>query len=167
MSAGESGTSEVLAQLQAEHEAAVALLQALQAEREALREGSPERLDTAVADKTECLRSVERAGQALSRTVGSLGHDPARQPMRNWLADLEWSGQGLVARFDAMKSELERCDELNRRNGAVIEVSQQHVAAALGALDGTTGTTTRLYDASGTARAETAQPGSGGSIGTA
>ena len=115
---------------------AEAMLSTLGRENEALRDGDPERLNAAGADKAQLVDALESLEQerrslteAIEANLASVASDP--KGSAGWQTLLE-----LIA----------ACKEQNQRNGALLKARSEQVRTALKLLRGSE---PELYDSSG------------------
>ena len=107
----------------------------LDEELAALRAQEPEQLEAVAASKltlVEELNSLEARRQAIAvhAGFGSTGHDMAE--LLSWCSD----DSALTDAWQALLGILERCDQGNRRNGAIACVRREQVRGAMALLSG-------------------------------
>ena len=137
----ESSIGEQIAALQG-------LNDALDAELEALRAASADRLDAATTAKSGWLERVESGGSALLECAARHGHD-GRERLDTWLERADPCAAQPRAMLARLQSTTRDCIERNQRNGAVIEGANRQVSDALSVLHDGGGRTGSTYDAAG------------------
>jgi len=116
--------------LRGQRDCATQLLQILDSERVALDDGDLAGMDTAAADKTAALASME---QLKSREDQLLAETPFRgseSPVEQALAWCDESGALRAAREDVAELMVE-CDRSNRRNGLLVQQRLNYVRRAI------------------------------------
>lgn len=124
------------------------LLETLESERSALESGDAERLDAVTAQKSSLLRKLDQLGRDQMHLLGELSFDEDGPGLEQALA---WCDPGA-----ALKSEqqevgrcLQRCRDLNERNGITVQYRLGYVRRALDVLNGQPAGSSDVYGADG------------------
>lgn len=114
--------------------AANALLQALQAETDALGR-DPEALEQAAARKQELVTNMEALHQQRCAMLQAAGCSPSRSGLEQFLQRFDVEDR-LLGRWQRLLDVTEQCRDANLSNGAVVELSRLHLRQALALMHG-------------------------------
>ncbi len=138
--------------LQRQIELGERLLQCLDQERAALTEADTSAIEQSIGDKIDCLQVLERLEGQRQDLLLALGFTPDHNGMTACLARWDRDDR-LVGHWQALLQNLGRCQEANRRNGALVHALRQQAESALAVLRGAD-PAAGAYDASGSLHAE-------------
>ena len=130
----------------AEADMVSAFVALLREEQEILKSGTPDALPSVVERKTVLAARLNPQSQLRNRTLAAAGHATDRVGMEAWLKQ---HGDDAATRkaWTRLLDLAREAHELNRLNGELIRVRQQHAAEALDAL--LPGLRQDIYGASG------------------
>ncbi|QOC21232.1 flagellar protein FlgN [Wenzhouxiangella sp. AB-CW3] len=116
-----------------QHECAVALLEALEHEREALTSGDAAALETATIEKNalvERMEGLDRRQQQLLRSLPSGTSPDSMSQVLSWCDE-----DGSLARTHEQAAQrIIQCQQANQRNGLIVQQRLGHVRRALNIL---------------------------------
>lgn len=134
--------------LHTQGECASELLGTLESERSALESGDADRLDTLTREKTDLLRKLDELGRDQIRLLSELQFDVNGSGMQQALA---WCDPGaeLESEQQRIGQRLQRCRELNERNGLTVQYRLGYVRRALDVLNGQPAGSSGVYGPDG------------------
>lgn len=141
--------------LRTQDECATQLLDTLESERAALQAGDAERLDTLTAEKSGLLRKLDELGRDQMRLLSGLAFDQDSGGMAQALAWCDPDAELKLQQRD-LGQRLQRCRELNERNGLTVQYRLGYVRRALDVLNGSAPGSSGVYGPDG--RASAASP---------
>jgi len=130
-----------------EIECAIRLEALLEAEREALNGRDTAAVERLVQDKQALLQAFEALETRRNELVAAAGFSRDRAGLEACIAWCDEQGR-LGRLWSELMERIRRCQHLNRRNGAVVDISRRHVQQALTLLRGQT-PVTPLYSPAG------------------
>jgi len=136
--------------LHTQGECASALLGTLESERTALEAGDAEQLDRLTREKSELLRRLDDLGGEQVRLLASLEFGRDGDGMSQALAWCDPASE-LEPQQRLIGRRLERCRELNERNGLTVQYRLGYVRRALDVLSGAPAGSSALYGPDGRA----------------
>lgn len=136
----------------AECEAVERFVQLLQEEGVALRDGNVDALESIIPRKAEIAGTLERIAADRNRLLAGQGYPADRAGIEKLLA-VTPPGSPLHAAWIRLQDGVVQARELNRINGQMIRLRQQHNASALDTLLVASGRNSGLYGPDGQPRA--------------
>ncbi|MFZ5620692.1 MAG: flagella synthesis protein FlgN [Pseudomonadota bacterium] len=133
--------------LSEELQCAVRLESLLTAEGEALTGRDIEPVERLVRDKQTLLQEFEALEARRHELVAAAGFAPDRAGLEACIAHCDSRGR-LAHIWSELMARIRRCQHLNRRNGAVVDISRRHVQQTLTLLRGQS-PATPLYSPAG------------------
>ena len=122
-----------LERLAASHDASLdSLLALLEAEKDCMHTDAA-RLNAINADKQPYIAQLERLGSELNRLLSNAGFGADATGLD---ACLQNAPAKLVQEWDALREKIKHCQEINVRNGALVELSRQRARQLLSILLG-------------------------------
>jgi flagellar biosynthesis/type III secretory pathway chaperone len=129
-------------------ERAQQLLGTLESERDALADGDAERLDTLTRQKSSLLQGLEDVALEQKNLIDGLALEDGDLGLETALAWCD-PGSELKSTRQTVGKNLERCRELNERNGLTVQYRMGYVRRALNVLNGDSAGNSGIYGRDG------------------
>jgi len=134
--------------LRTQSECAQQLLGTLESEGDALSAGDAEKLDTLTQQKATLLQNLEKLGREQQQLLSELSFEDGDSGLDTALAWCDPASELKNTRRTIGKN-LERCRELNERNGLTVQYRMGYVRRALNVLNGDSASSSGIYGRDG------------------